>query len=423
MSGINVKPVILEHHKRRDGSYPVKVRITFKRKCKYLPTSLVARKDELNSKLEPKSTSLKTRMLELQREVEDVVSTLSLASLNVLEIEDVVGYVNKKFLEEDVFKLDFLAFGRAKAETMAESSRNGYKSALNALERFCGVPSVDISKITVRFLRQFEDFLYEEPSQVKNPQTGKVVKKKAKGQRAVSAYMGCIRHLHNLAKIEFNEPDLGIIRISQNPFEYYTVPDQPKAQHRDIDKSIIQMMIDQRKELKGRESLGVDVFLIGFALLGMNTADIYSCTDIENDVIHYFRAKTKDRRDDNAEMFARIEDCVKDLVGMYSDKSRQRVFNFHFKYSTKDTFADAVNKGLRSWIKRNEIKGDFTFYSSRHTWATMAYSAGVNPAIITDCLNHSDNARKMDMVYVNKDWSILWEANKKVLDMLDWSKL
>jgi integrase len=80
-----------------------------------------------------------------------------------------------------------------------------------------------------------------------------------------------------------------------------------------------------------------------------------------------------------------------------------------------------VNVGLRQWIARNKLE-DFTFYSARHTWATLGASkqVGVDVAMITEGLSHSDASRKMDMVYIRKDWERVWDANAKVLDLFKW---
>ena len=39
---------------------------------------------------------------------------------------------------------------------------------------------------------------------------------------------------------------------------------------------------------------------------------------------------------------------------------------------------------------------------------------------MTEGLCHVDNARKMDNVYIRKDWERVWDANAKVLALFDW---
>lgn len=68
------------------------------------------------------------------------------------------------------------------------------------------------------------------------------------------------------------------------------------------------------------------------------------------------------------------------------------------------------------------IEEYLTFYSARHTWATLAYSAGVDKSIINDCLCHIDESMRVTDIYIAKDWERLWKANEKVLDLFDWEK-
>ena len=64
-----------------------------------------------------------------------------------------------------------------------------------------------------------------------------------------------------------------------------------------------------------------------------------------------------------------------------------------------------------------------TFYTARHTWATLAYKIGIEKGIINDCLCHIDEAMKVTDIYIEKDWERLWEANRRVIDCFDWTPL
>lgn len=51
-SPITIAPVITRQSQKKDGTFPVRIRITFRRKYKLLSTNLVARKDQLSRSLE-----------------------------------------------------------------------------------------------------------------------------------------------------------------------------------------------------------------------------------------------------------------------------------------------------------------------------------------------------------------------------------
>ena len=243
---------------------------------------------------------------------------------------------------------------------------------------------------------------------------------KKKGDRAVYSYMSCMRAIYRAARLEFNEPDRGLFRIPVDVFEYYRVPKQPRNEHRDIPMEWVQMMIDQRQGLSGRMRLGVDVFLIMFGLMGMNLVDMYNLQEKpKKGVIHYYRTKTKDSKDDGAEMYVRMEPAIRKIIADYMGEDG--LFRFRRMYSTNLNFIVAVNKGIRQWIEKNKLT-DFTCYSARHTWATIAASkkAEIDSRLITEGLCHSDSGSKMDNVYIRKDWERVWDANAKVLALFRW---
>ena len=57
--------------------------------------------------------------------------------------------------------------------------------------------------------------------------------------------------------------------------------------------------------------------------------------------------------------------------------------------------------------------------------ATIAYSAavGIDKQIVHEMLNHVDKNMKVTDIYIDRDWSVLWQANEKVLKLFDWSPL
>lgn len=68
-------------------------------------------------------------------------------------------------------------------------------------------------------------------------------------------------------------------------------------------------------------------------------------------------------------------------------------------------------------------KGRYVFYTARHTMATLARNeCGADFMMVHQMLNHAtpQSMRTTD-VYIQKDFSPLWEANEKLLALFDWS--
>jgi integrase len=59
-----------------------------------------------------------------------------------------------------------------------------------------------------------------------------------------------------------------------------------------------------------------------------------------------------------------------------------------------------------------------SYYYARHSWATIARNdCEIDMQTINEALNHASDANmKITDVYVKKDFTRIWEANRKVLD-------
>jgi integrase len=352
----------------------------------------------------------------------DITDELSTYATDDMDVADVVELIKTKLKEKESFRLDFVEYGLNIASKLKPSTAHNYRVALRSLVRFFKGRHPDISEITVRTMREFEQFIRNEPRMVYHIEKDEVVEsKKKKGERAIDLYIGVVRAVYRKARMQFNEPDRGLFRIPIDTFEYYKYVRQVKIEHRDIPFEWVQMMIDQRKSLSGRERLGIDVFILSFGLMGINSIDTYLLKEKpKNDILHYFRTKTTDAKEDKAEMYVRIEPCVKEIMCDYLGKGS--VFDFSERYATRLNFTVAINKGIRQWIQRNNLDKDFTFYAARHTWATIGASkeVDIDLALITEGLTHSNESRRMDAIYIRKDWERLWDANAKVLSLFKW---
>ena len=419
---VTINYVILPHLKKDDGTNFIRIRVTHHRKSKYIKTSIAVEPEHLTRSGNLKHEGKKTLAEDEVKLMRDIASGISTYTLESMTIDDVVRYIEAKRADGEGFRLNFARYGMEVAGRKKFGTGKNYVSAMNCLVRYFGYEP-DISEITVRNMRGFEEFVRKEKKMVYHVDEGVVEGKETKSERAVNMYTGVVRSVYKEARREFNDPDLGIMRIPVDIFEYYKVPKAPPAEHRDIPAEWVQMMLDQREGLTGRERMSVDVFLLSFGLMGINSIDLYAAKEHPKDgVFHYFRTKTTDRRDDGAEMFVRIEECVKCLVNEY--RGKERAFRFHTMYATDNTFNAAINKGLKAWKTRNGLEDEdkFTFYSARHTWATLGASkrVGIDLALVTEGLCHVDNNRKIDFVYIRKDWERVWDANAKVLELFQW---
>lgn len=416
-------PVIIPSQKKADGTYNVKIRVTYKRRSKRLSTNLHAAPKDLTRSLNFKDGPVKKAAYDLANKFYEICAEIDYLELQKMEVEDVVKVIDAKAETKKKFHLDFIEYMREKALTKGASERL-YVTAANALARFMRGHVLCVNDINVKFLRQFEEFIKKEPKVVSNFHKGETrLSKTIKGDcRAVSQYLGCVRHVFSLARKEFNEPDLDIYRIPNNPFEYYSVPKQQPAKRRNKSQGFIQTIINESAKAKGAEKFALEVFLLSFALEGMNLADLYTCAPAKEGWIVYNRKKTSGRRADLAEHHVYISKEIAPIVERMKDNDGVHMFAFHRRYKDFNTFTVNANNAIRRWKEDHKDVEPFTMYAARHSFASIARRVEIEKATIDEMLCHVGNLRMAD-VYIEPDWDIHRKANEKLLALFDWSPI
>ena len=406
-------------NKRADGTYNIRIRVTHNRAIRRISTNLFVTDADVTRRLKLKNDKIIEQSNDLLRKCREACNELGYG-IAVLSPDELVDKLKNYLQGGDQFRLNFIKYMADKAAEMKKSTGDTYISTVNALVRYLGGDKLDISKINTEFLRNFEKFLEKEPSQ--RGSTRKFNKKdmQQKGGRAVGKYLGCIRAIHNLAKKEYNDEDRGIIRIPYSPFKHFQVKPQPKTRKRALSVEQIQAVINLPYNGDLRRNMAKDCFIISFALIGMNSVDMYYAQPTKEGVIIYNRQKTESRRDDDAEMRVKVEGCLSFLMDKY--KAPQKLFNFHKRYVDHVGFNRAINLGLKQIGDEIGVE-DLEFYAARHSWATIARSAavGIDKATVHEALNHVDQSMKVTDIYIDKDWTLIWNANEKVLSLFDWS--
>jgi integrase len=409
--------LIFKHHKKADGTFNIKIQVTHNRETKYIPTTYFVEKSDITKSFRLKNQFYIDQTDELCRKYRKKCDLLG-EKLNYTSIDELIQYLKKEESteEEEKFDLDVIAYGNKIIQDLISTGHEGnarvYKNAIDNLIKFIGKESLSIHEITSSFVVNWKTWIETQPAP----------SNKKKGNRGPSLYLATMRAIHNSAKKEFNDEDAGIINIPLSPFKN-KVPQPPATKKRAISAEQIQKIVAIEYNLIlqpgfNRFNLAKDVFLLSFGLIGMNAVDLYNCDDIKDGRITYNRTKTKNRREDQAEMSVRIEPEILPLVEKYRDHSGKRVFNFYHHYSSVNAFSTALNKGLKNIGKIIGVE-DLEFYSARHTWATIATNdAEVDKLMVHTALNHVDQEMKVTDIYVRKSWDPIDKANRKVLDFV-----
>jgi len=406
-SNITIRPVIVPAQRRPDGSYNVKIRVTFQRISRLIATQYFAGPEDVTKTRPPKlrqNTVVWLRASELVRDMYGAVADLNFIVLEYMSIDAVVAHI-KEHLDGGVasFRLDFFEYGHRLAEEKKNSTAKTYYVALGALQRFLNRGTLDISEISANMIKEFYAWGLKE---IKASTTWE--------------YITVLKTIYFAAKKDYNDEDAGVIRIPKNPFS--KLPPKPKFAPAKTAHNIetMQKIISYTGPATFMERRALDIYILGFALMGMNMADMFGSGVLKGDILCYERQKTKDRRPDRAYIEVKVDSRISELVERYRERDCRQAFKFHRLYATPNSMAKLVGLGLDMWCERMGINR-FTFYSCRHSWATIARSSAckIDKALVDECLNHTGDLPLAD-TYIERDWQMLWDANKKVLDLFDW---
>ena len=192
-----------------------------------------------------------------------------------------------------------------------------------------------------------------------------------------------------------------IFLCKENPFIVYKVGKHwTQTRKRAIQKEDIQRLI--QAELPATRSpyteFARDIFLFSYFSAGINFKDIATLryADMEENRIFYHRHKT------GKAMTCRLHPQAKKIIAKYicaetiqddyifpildrhAHRTEQQIHNRVHKVLIH------INRELKEWSKRLGLTTKLTTYVARHTYATVLKRSGVNIAIISESLGHSD---------------------------------
>lgn len=415
---LTIREEIKKGEIKSDGTYNVKVRFTLDRKFKRLSTNFFVTSKDLTKSLKLKEgTTVKREVDKLIHTYQEKCAKLQL-EVNYYTLDDILEYLKAERTRTQ--SIDFIQFCKEWLETTGIKGKKNYQSALNSFISYLGKEHLKTDEVTSQLLNGFKAHLNlrREKQVIQLQKQGKRIP----SNRTVSLYLGSIRHLFNEAKKKYNDYDKNVILIPHSPFEHVEVPKQEATRKRALSAETINQILKLPyiRNANGKEricpfNLAKDCFILSFCLVGMNSVDLHSCDEIEDNTITYYRSKTTGRRLDKAKMKVNILPVLSSLIEKYKDYTGRRVFRFYQMYNTANNFNRAINLGLKQIGKILKID-DLEFYAARHSWATIALNkVGIDKYTVHAALNHVDETMRVTDIYIERDFVNENRANAKVV--------
>lgn len=389
----------------KNGMYPVYIRITQNRQFSYVRTSWMVNdkglSDDKKDIIDPYVIQQTSLM------ISDYYNKLNLSDTSAWSSSEIMNYLLEFGKDLSFSEYTRNHIEKMKARGQERTSRN-YKWALQHLERFAGTDDLMFSRLTSSFLNRWIESL-----SVTN--------------RCKEQYPVCIREVFKAAMKEYNDEELGIIKI-KNPWSKIVIPKADIPEKRAISASMLRKFFnvvpDRSRFTHPLMELGQDVALISFCMCGLNAVDIFNAEKGQyvDGIFHYERRKTRNSRSDKGYFEVRVPEFLKPTFEKYLSKNVDSpwLFEFHERLSTSDSFCANVNIGIKQIWEKVDPNYKESLYAFRHSWATIAQNeCGASLAEVDFGLNHSMN--RMARVYVKIDYSPAWTLNEKVIDFIFFS--
>lgn len=408
---------VFKHQQRADKTFPVSIRVTWKRQSAYIKTEYNVTKKQLTRGYEVKDPFIVRELNNRIARLEKIKVQKLKSNIEFYSAKELAAFLAKQLKTGD--EICFTEFAEKYIKNLKPGNKITFTATLNNLKDFTGKDKILISEITSQFLYSFERFLKTERKLTRLNQFGKPVKTTTApaGDATVRKYMSNIRAIFNAAMDEYNDEDKGEMAIKHYPFRKYKIKSLPETKKRNLSADDIRTIQGlPNSNLTDRGKLARDVFLLSFMLAGTNTVDLYEMPagSINDGRITYNRRKTADRRSDKAEISIKIQPEAEYLIKKY--KGKERAFLFHELYTTSRIFYSNINKGLKVVATAAGIDVPLSTYYARHSWASIARNdCRVSKDDVHLALNHVDDKTKITDIYIARDWSIIDDANRKVI--------
>ena len=321
------------------------------------------------------SPALLKQKSDLDRDIAMLSFREDFMSLTASQVKELVKRIKEPvkigYSVSEIFK-KYIADSNLKPKTVS-----GYDLTLKKIKAYSG--DMDIRNMNLQWLKRFDKYLAAD--------------QKANGK---AVYLRCLRAVMNYARDNDIE--------CPYPFAKFSIA------HAETDKrslSLPDLQKFYKKDLGNtREIMFRDYFFLVFFLIGINIKDLLLAKkrQVRNGRLEYTREKT------GKKYSIKIEPEAQKILSLYKGK-RDYLLNALDLCVHYESFARQINEFLGK-----EISG-MTTYWARHTWATLAYEAGIPIDTISQALGHSMGNRTT-LIYVKPDQAKVDKANRKVIDLL-----
>lgn len=375
MKRISVGFNLNRQRQKEDGTYPVRLRITFNRRRKYYTTGI---------DLTDEGFKRITKGERFSRDEREIIRKLDRYKSKALDVAEKLhvftfdAFENAFFENRDINKSVSYAFDKY-IESLRLQDRIGtaesYGNAKSSLESF--KKNLEFAEVTPNFLRRYENWMLENNRSIST----------------VGIYLRSLRAIFNKQDIDKTLYPFGrgkyIIPTSKNIKKALTLEE-------------IQKIYQYEPDPNTNEEMARDYWMFLFISNGMNVKDfcLLRWSNIEGDMITYVREKTKRTNQEQRHIEVALKPETKEIIKKYGVRSLQKdafIFpHLNDKMNTeeqRDTYKQltkVINDNMKRIAGKLGIDKPVTTYYARHSFATILKHSGAGIELISELLGHSD---------------------------------
>jgi integrase len=364
-----------------NGTFPIKLRVTFNRTQKYYPTQFNATKAEFEKYMArvPKGKEKQMRMAldSIEQKATSVIAELELFDFDQFQRK---FYKNEQ-LRVDVYAYFDMAISEYKQNGQVGTASN-YTCSKNSLRAF--KDKLAFWEITPEFLRSYERKLLADEKSIST----------------VGIYLRPLKAIINRAIEDGTLPKDYNYPFGSKTALKYQIPTSKNVK-KALDMNEVKALFDYKAESNSWEEKALDFWKFSYMANGMNMKDIslLKYSDIKGEFIEFVREKTVNTNRTVIPIKIYLTDELKALIKKHGKKNRganSLIFPIIRQTDTLDDqladlkqFIKMVNKYTRKVASKIGIEKDCTTYTARHSTATILKRSGADIHQISEALGHS----------------------------------
>jgi integrase len=267
----------------------------------------------------------------------------------------------------------------------------GYICALNSFKRFRQNEDLTLDEINATMMEEYQAWL----------------KNNNLAPNTISFYMRKLRATYNQAvedELIFDKKPFKRVFTGTEKTKKRALPLLELSKVKNVDLS----------DNPARE-FARDMFMLSFYLRGMAFVDLafLKKSDLQSGVVTYRRHKT------NQQIQVQWTDEMQQILDKYRTKDSKYLLpiipaNCNDERKAYINRGHAINYHLKKLGEQLNISLKFTFYTSRHSWSTVARDKGVAISVISEGLGH-ESERTTRIYLASLDSSVIDNANKMII--------